>query len=61
MDDAGVFTDEAGPFAGMDAMTDGSKKVVDVLRDAGVLLKVLFVFASIWQWHGRAYTLSHEV
>ncbi len=45
VDDAGVFTDEAGPFAGMDAMTDGSKKVVDVLRGAGVMLKVCNVFA----------------
>ena len=35
VDDAGVFTEEAGPVAGLDAMTDGSKKVVDLLRDAG--------------------------
>ena len=40
VDDAGVFTEEAGPVAGLDAMTDGSKKVVDLLRDAGAMLKV---------------------
>ena len=40
VDDAGVFTKEAGPVAGLDAMTDGSKKVVDLLRTAGALLKV---------------------
>lgn len=40
VDDAGVFTEEAGPVAGLDAMTDGSKKVVDLLRTAGALLKV---------------------
>ncbi|KAK9822294.1 hypothetical protein WJX74_003674 [Apatococcus lobatus] len=40
VDDAGVFTEEAGPVAGLDAMTDGSKKVMDLLRDAGVMLKL---------------------
>ena len=46
VDDAGVFTEEAGPVAGLDAMTDGSKKVVDLLRDAGAMLKVCAILSS---------------
>ena len=48
VDDAGVFTEEAGPVAGLDAMTEGSKKVVDLLRSAGALLKVSSHLSADW-------------
>jgi isoleucyl-tRNA synthetase len=40
VDDAGVFTEEAGPFAGLQVQGDGNVAVVDALKNAGVLLKV---------------------
>ena len=39
VDDAGVFTAEAGPFAGLSVQGDGNAAVVDALAGAGVLLK----------------------
>ncbi|EFN52326.1 hypothetical protein CHLNCDRAFT_36907 [Chlorella variabilis] len=38
VDDAGVFTDEAGPFAGLQVQGDGNDAVVKALAAAGVLL-----------------------
>jgi hypothetical protein len=39
VDDAGNFTEEAGPFAGLSVQGDGNSAVVDALAAAGVLLK----------------------
>ncbi|KAI7846319.1 hypothetical protein COHA_000156 [Chlorella ohadii] len=39
VDDAGRFTDEAGPFAGLNVQSDGNEAVVRALEAAGVLLK----------------------
>ncbi|KAI3432876.1 hypothetical protein D9Q98_010459 [Chlorella vulgaris] len=38
VDDAGVFTQEAGPFAGLQVQGDGNDAVVKALASAGVLL-----------------------
>jgi isoleucyl-tRNA synthetase len=40
VDNEGKFTKEAGEFAGMNVLTDGSKAVVDALKQRGLLLKV---------------------
>jgi isoleucyl-tRNA synthetase len=39
VDDAGRFTDEAGPFAGLAVQTDGNQAVIEALQAAGALLK----------------------
>ena len=39
VDDAGVFTSEAGPFAGLAVQGEGNSAVVEALAGAGVLLK----------------------
>lgn len=40
VDDAGCFTDEAGPsFAGLAVQTDGNEAVIQALTAAGALLK----------------------
>ena len=39
VDDAGRFTDEAGPFAGLSVQGDGNTAVIEALTTAGVLLK----------------------
>ncbi|KAG2490299.1 hypothetical protein HYH03_011250 [Edaphochlamys debaryana] len=39
VDDAGCFTAEAGPFAGLNVQGEGNKAVVAALREAGVLLR----------------------
>lgn len=38
VNDAGVFTDEAGPFAGLNVQTDGTSAVVEALQSGGALL-----------------------
>lgn len=38
VDDAGVFTEEAGPFAGLQVQGDGNEAVIKALAEAGVLL-----------------------
>ncbi|GAB4814888.1 hypothetical protein N2152v2_001934 [Parachlorella kessleri] len=38
VDDAGVFTEEAGPFAGLQVQGEGNGAVIDALAAAGVLL-----------------------
>ncbi|KAK9805259.1 hypothetical protein WJX72_009336 [[Myrmecia] bisecta] len=40
VDDAGLFTKEAGPFAGMPVLGEGNTAVIEALRDADALLKV---------------------
>lgn len=39
VDDAGVFTSEAGPFEGLPVQGEGNSAVVAALREAGVLLR----------------------
>ena len=39
VDDAGRFTEEAGPFKGLNVQTDGNKAVIEALREKGVLMK----------------------
>ncbi len=39
VDDAGVFTSEAGPFAGLAVQGEGNAAVIEALAGAGVLLK----------------------
>ena len=38
VDDAGRFTDEAGPFAGLQVQTEGTEAVIEALREQGALL-----------------------
>ncbi|KAL4539563.1 hypothetical protein Ndes2437B_g02070 [Nannochloris sp. 'desiccata'] len=39
VDDAGRFTDEAGPFTGLPVQKEGNAAVIEALQTAGVLLK----------------------
>ena len=39
VDDAGRFTEEAGPFAGLNVLVDGNQGIIDALTQAGSLLK----------------------
>lgn len=39
VDGNGCFTDEAGPFAGMNVLKDGNEAVIQALQKAGALLK----------------------
>ena len=40
VDDAGVFTAEAGQFEGLSVQGEGNKAVIQALKEAGVLLRV---------------------
>jgi isoleucyl-tRNA synthetase len=40
VDDAGVFTSEAGQFEGLSVQGDGNTAVIQALKEAGVLLRV---------------------
>ena len=39
VDDAGKFTAEAGPFAGLEVMKGGNKAVIAALQESGCLVK----------------------
>jgi len=39
VDDAGKFTEEAGPFAGLNVLVDGNQGIIDALTQVGSLLK----------------------
>lgn len=39
VDDNGIFTAEAGPFAGLSVLDEGNQAVIQALSDAGALLK----------------------
>jgi isoleucyl-tRNA synthetase len=40
VDDRGLFTDEAGSFAGLSVLGEGNTAVIDALKKAGVLLRL---------------------
>jgi isoleucyl-tRNA synthetase len=54
VDEAGRFTQEAGPFAGMDVQR-GDKAVIEALKEAGALLaqgSVAHSYPHCWRCHG---------
>jgi isoleucyl-tRNA synthetase len=54
VDASGHFTEEAGPFAGLD-LKNGDRAVIDALRDAGVLLAegtLTHSYPHCWRCHG---------
>ncbi|EFJ46048.1 hypothetical protein VOLCADRAFT_93543 [Volvox carteri f. nagariensis] len=58
VDDAGNFTTEAGPFAGLNVQGEGNKAVVAALREAGVLLKdELYEHKYPYDWRTKKPTI----
>ncbi len=39
VDEAGIFTSEAGPFAGLNVLTNANEAIISALEDVGALLK----------------------
>ncbi|GLC44547.1 hypothetical protein PLESTM_001611900 [Pleodorina starrii] len=58
VDDAGNFTAEAGPFAGLNVQGEGNKAVVAALREAGVLIKdELYEHKYPYDWRTKKPTI----
>ncbi|WP_421658866.1 isoleucine--tRNA ligase [Leptothermofonsia sp. ETS-13] len=58
VDDDGNFTEEAGPFAGLNVLGDGNSAVVDALKKAGSLLKEEpYVHKYPYDWRTKKPTI----
>ncbi|MBP5975475.1 isoleucine--tRNA ligase [Brasilonema sp. CT11] len=58
VDDNGNFTEEAGPFAGLNVLGDGNQAVIDALTAAGSLLKEeAYVHKYPYDWRTKKPTI----
>ncbi len=58
VDDDGNFTDEAGPFAGLNVLGDGNTAVIKALQDASALLKEEpYVHKYPYDWRTKKPTI----
>lgn len=58
VDDNGNFTEEAGPFAGLNVLGDGNQAVIDALGNAGSLLKEeAYVHKYPYDWRTKKPTI----
>ena len=58
VDEAGIFTEEAGPFAGLDVLGDANAAVIRAMQEAGSLLKEEnYVHRYPYDWRTKKPTI----
>lgn len=59
VNDAGVFTDEAGPFEGLQVQKEGTDAVIDALKGKGVLLcEEIYEHRYPYDWRTKKPTIT---